>query len=1050
MTPAAFASSTVTLDGGAFLTITGDAGNSVITVSRSGLVVTVADTTGVSDIDAGDCEQAGVNAVTCTVGSQQPPSFNAALGAGDDTISLPTTASTYFSALLRGEDGADTLNGGSGNDQLNPGDDDDLDTLNGGGDAFGQGDTADFTGTMRPVTADLDGTRDDGPSGGDLVATDVEGLQGGFYVDSLTGNDGDNQINGGQVSTLVSTPVTQETLDGGGGNDTIQGQGPGDMDGGGGNDTFFAAGQTPGPQGVPNDGDDDTITGGTGTDTVSYAVFFGGLTNPIEVDLDSGTGNGIDDPDAGDPDESDTFVDDIENVVGGNGAGDKLRGNEGPNTITSREFPPANDTQVDCEGGFDTAISNDGDVVDTTTCEDDGTGPPPTLLSVDDVSLTEGDAGKTNMTFTITRSGFGTGADTTVAYDTGGGTATEGTDYDSRTGTATIGDEQDSTTVTVPVNGDLADEPDETFNLTLSNSSPGVTISDGTGEGTITNDDDPPFAFDIDDAGAVTEGDTGTVAATFDVNRTSSVGAATVKVTTANGVATAPSDYTALSGTTVSFADGESTKQVTVNVKGDAIDEPDETFTASLSAPSSKATIADGDATGTITDDDAPVDGQLSVSDNSQAEGNSGTGNSVFTVTREGPTTDAVTVQYATGDGTATAGDDYTSSSGTATIAAGDAGTTIPVPVSGDTSDEADETFLLTLSAPGTGASLGDSSGQGTITNDDTTPGDPAPVQADYNEAAQSQLTNPGGGGLIVPAGQNFGFPVGLALDQDPASADAPPTPPDTGATDFQLLTGYYDVTIVNKDTGEAVTGPFDPPLEVTIPVPASAAGVPNSQLAPRFYDASSASPTWTAIPLITSPPTLPAGQQDGYYVTGTGASRVIHILTRHLTQFSVFRAAPKPAAAGGGGAGGTTGGGTTGGGGGGTAGGGGNATLARPVFALSGAALRADKRGIVTYKLRNRNAYGLKGRVSLQTTKKVKVSAGKKRKLALGSKTFALARGTTGKIKIKLTRKGLALIKRSRSLRVTVTVAGTNPQGAKSSSKRTLTLKAAKRNKRR
>ena len=196
------------------------------------------------------------------------------------------------------------------------------------------------------------------------------------------------------------------------------------------------------------------------------------------------------------------------------------------------------------------------------------------------------------------------------------------------------------------------------------------------------------------------------------------------------------------------------------------------------------------------------------------------------------------------------------------------------------------------------------------------------------------------------------------------------------------------------------MTGPFDPPLEITIPVPASAAAVPDP-VAPSFYDARSGSPSWTAIPLITNPPALPAGQQDGYYVTGAGASRVIHILTRHLTQFSVFRAAPRPAAGSGGATGADAARGAV------AAGGGGNTALAKPVFALSGAALRVDSRGVVTYKLVNRNAYGLKGKLSLQTAKAVKVSARKKRKLALGSKAFVLARGTTGQVKVKLSARG-------------------------------------------
>jgi chitinase len=80
----------------------------------------------------------------------------------------------------------------------------------------------------------------------------------------------------------------------------------------------------------------------------------------------------------------------------------------------------------------------------------------------------------------------------------------------------------------------------------------------------------------------------------------------TVGFATANGTATAPSDYTAASGT-VTFAPGETAKPVTVEVNGDTTVEPDETFGVNLTNATANATIADGQAMGTIVNDDQAV-----------------------------------------------------------------------------------------------------------------------------------------------------------------------------------------------------------------------------------------------------------------------------------------------------------------------------------------------------------------------------------------------------------------------------------------------------------
>ncbi|MBD2148282.1 Calx-beta domain-containing protein, partial [Sphaerospermopsis sp. FACHB-1194] len=122
------------------------------------------------------------------------------------------------------------------------------------------------------------------------------------------------------------------------------------------------------------------------------------------------------------------------------------------------------------------------------------------------------------------------------------------------------------------------------------------------------------------------------------------------------------------------------------------------------------------DQTITITDNDGlPT---LSINDVTITEGNSGTTNAVFTVTRSGTASQPITVNYATANGTATAGSDFTSTSGTLTFATNETTKTIAISILGDTTVEGNETFFVNLSNP-TNATIVDAQGQGTINNDD-------------------------------------------------------------------------------------------------------------------------------------------------------------------------------------------------------------------------------------------------------------------------------------------------------------------------------------------
>jgi hypothetical protein len=111
----------------------------------------------------------------------------------------------------------------------------------------------------------------------------------------------------------------------------------------------------------------------------------------------------------------------------------------------------------------------------------------------------------------------------------------------------------------------------------------------------------------------------------------------------------------------------------------------------------------------------------LAIDDATVTEGNGGTTNAVFTVRLSAPSSSAVTVSYATADGTAAAGSDYVAASGTLTFPAGTTSRTLSVAVKGDKTLEPDETFLVNLGNP-VNATIADGQGQGTILNDDRRP----------------------------------------------------------------------------------------------------------------------------------------------------------------------------------------------------------------------------------------------------------------------------------------------------------------------------------------
>ena len=181
---------------------------------------------------------------------------------------------------------------------------------------------------------------------------------------------------------------------------------------------------------------------------------------------------------------------------------------------------------------------------------------------------------------------------------------------------------------------------------------------------------------------------------------------------TSNGTATAGTDFTS-EGDTLSWADGDTAnKTITINTTNDTADESDETFSVTLFNASAGTTLANSALTVTIVDDDAPGGGGGSTLGlgSTTARIDEAGGSVVLTALRNGAAVGAVSVDYSTSNGTATAGSDFAPATDTLHWADGDSSSkSISISVTDDGQNESDETFTLTISDP-SGAALGSNS----------------------------------------------------------------------------------------------------------------------------------------------------------------------------------------------------------------------------------------------------------------------------------------------------------------------------------------------------
>ena len=315
------------------------------------------------------------------------------------------------------------------------------------------------------------------------------------------------------------------------------------------------------------------------------------------------------------------------------------------------------------------------------------------LLSVSDATVTEGDSSTSNLAFTVSLN-TASMQTVTAGYQAIDGSATAPADYTAITANTLIFEPgETSKSINVTAQSDMLDELDETVHLSLFNPT-NAFISDNSAIGTILDDDLPP-SISITDVSQY-EGNSGSSNLVFALTLSAPSGHnISVNYATADGSAAQPTDYLARSGTVI-FAAGATSRTISVPVIGDASKEADETFLVTLTAPVN-AMLADDQAIGTIRTDDLPL---LSVAGASVTELNSGQNSVTFTVTLSEASAVPVSFDFATAPGTATAGTDYTTTSGSRTILPGETSKTINIEVKGDFIQEADETFYLMLSNP--------------------------------------------------------------------------------------------------------------------------------------------------------------------------------------------------------------------------------------------------------------------------------------------------------------------------------------------------------------
>lgn len=334
----------------------------------------------------------------------------------------------------------------------------------------------------------------------------------------------------------------------------------------------------------------------------------------------------------------------------------------------------------------------------------------PSLISFTVAALAVGE-GEGMATVVVQQNGAYTGT-VSVNYQTSAGTATAGPDYTTTNGTLVFAGGVLTQTITIPIGNDSVPEINETFYVLLLGAINGVVVGANPLPVTIVDNDIPGVIQFAAATATVSEG--GSQVQVL-VTQDGAQDTATVQYTTSNGTATAEQDYTLGSGTLI-FPLGVTTQTITIPILEDTVLETSETFFITLSNPVNGVIQGPNPMTVTIMDNEAPaqisfVAAALTVPENG--------GPAVITLHHNATSAIPIQVNYATSNGTAANGQDYTASSGTVIFPAGLVTRTFTIPLLNDTLLEGDETFFVTLSAPVNGVIVGTNPLTVTITDDE-------------------------------------------------------------------------------------------------------------------------------------------------------------------------------------------------------------------------------------------------------------------------------------------------------------------------------------------
>jgi hypothetical protein len=329
-------------------------------------------------------------------------------------------------------------------------------------------------------------------------------------------------------------------------------------------------------------------------------------------------------------------------------------------------------------------------------------------ISIADATISEGDEGMKNLTFTVTLSNPAD-HDVTVSIDTVDGTAREIFDFAGiHSGNLLIPAGMTSTQVTVLVKGDGRYELDETFSVVLTDPVNATLVRD-TATGTIQNDDAPPevSAADV----SMLEGADGTSNLTFTLTLSAPSDVfVTLFYVIGGGTAVGGEDFVPMASGFHSaiFQPGTTSTQVSIPILGDHVVESDETVVLTMGTPM-YATITDFTATGTILNDDVPPPPQIFAYSSPVTEGEPGTMTDlVFHVELTHASASPVSMSYRfndfPADGFAQFGIDFTGPApGVLTFAPGEVSKELHLSVAGDAVYEKDEIVRLELSNPSGG-----------------------------------------------------------------------------------------------------------------------------------------------------------------------------------------------------------------------------------------------------------------------------------------------------------------------------------------------------------